>query len=170
MKIKGIKEYNKNNTEYISKKEQIYNNEKLLAGNYICKILNVIYKESSNNKPMLVVYYDIAEGNYKDYYKNIYERNKKIKFKGIYYQSMVGSAFRFYKNMINSIEQSNNIKIDIENGFDSEILKNKLFLGRFGEEEYIGKDKKIKSTVILRYIAPISNKKLPILKIKKLNK
>lgn len=154
MYIKGVKDY-KNDIEKI-------NNNKLVAGNYICK-------ESSNKNPMLVIYYDIVDDCYKDYYKKLYEKNKTNKFKGVYYQSMIGSSFKFYKNMITAIEKSNNIKIDIENGFDSEILKGKLFLGRFGEEEYISKDDKIKSITLLRYIAPINNeKKLPILKIKKI--
>ncbi|WP_317366363.1 hypothetical protein [uncultured Tyzzerella sp.] len=76
---------------------------------------------------------------------------------------MTGVSLKFYKGVLTSIEKSNNIKIDGENGFDSEVLKGKVFLGRFGEEEYLGNDNQVKSVTKLRFISSTDKKDLPIL-------
>jgi len=65
--------------------------EKLPAGAYVCKVLGVKYQEGTNgNSDMIMLQFDITEGEYKDYFKNQYEastqENKKFKGKAtIYY-------------------------------------------------------------------------------------
>lgn len=43
--------------------------EVLEAGGYICKIINAKVEKSKTNKEMLVIAFDIAEGDHKDYFK-----------------------------------------------------------------------------------------------------
>ena len=140
---------------------------RLDSGNYICKILGVKCTDDKNGNPMLVIQYDIAEGEYKDYYQSLHkskiETNKEAKYQGTKYQGMTGKSLKIYKGILTSLEKSNNIKLDGENGFDSEELKGKVFLGRFGEEEYLGDDNQIKTSTKLRYITSTDKKDLPIL-------
>lgn len=161
MKIQGVKGYEQERPLLMGEAT------KLEAGNYICKILGVKCENNKNGNPMLIVQFDIAEGDFKDYYKQSFEANKKVDnnttFKGMYYQNMTGSSLKFYKGVLTSIEKSNNIKIDGENGFDSNLLKDKVFLGRFGEEEYLGNDNQIKTITRLRFITSTDKKDLPIL-------
>ncbi|WP_250277231.1 hypothetical protein [[Clostridium] colinum] len=161
MKIQGIKGYNDEKTAVMGE------SAKLESGNYLCKILNAKCENSKSGNPMLILQFDIAEGDFKDYYRQSFEANKKVDanatFKGVFYQNMTGASLKFYKGVLTSIEKSNNIKIDGENGFDSEILKEKVFLGRFGEEEYLGNDNQVKSVTKLRFISSTDKKDLPIL-------
>ena len=161
MKIQGIKGYNEEKVAVMGEANR------LEAGNYLCKILNAKCENSKSGNPMLILQFDIAEGDFKDYYRQSFEANRKVDanttFKGIFYQNMTGNALKFYKGVLTSIEKSNNIKIDGENGFDSEILKGKVFLGRFGEEEYLSNDNQVKVMTRLRFISSTDKKDLPIL-------
>lgn len=119
MKIQGIKGYTQERALIIGE------NNRLEAGNYICKILGVKCTDDKNGKPMLVIQYDIAEGEYKDYYQNLHkskiETNKEAKYQGTKYQGMTGKSLKIYKGILTSLEKSNNIKLDGENGFDTGI-------------------------------------------------
>ena len=161
MKIQGAKGYTQERALIIGE------GNRLDAGNYICKILGVKCTNDKNGNPMLVIQYDIAEGEYKDYYQNLHkskiETNKEAKYQGTKYQGMTGKSLKIYKGILTSLEKSNNIKLDGENGFDSEELKGKVFLGRFGEEEYLGDDNQIKTSTKLRYITSTDKKDLSIL-------
>lgn len=166
MKIQGIQGYN--STEAVVVGES----KKLPAGNYICEILNVKVEQSKSGRLMLVIQFDIKEGEYAKYYQNTYkaskESNPDAKYRGIYYQLMDGDNTKYYKGFLSSIEKSNNIKIDAENGYDSNILIGKVFGGRFGEEEY-EYNGDIKTTTKLRYVVDVGSlEKQPILNVKKL--
>lgn len=161
MKIQGIKGYNDEKVAVMGEANR------LEAGNYLCKILNAKCENNKSGNPMLIIQFDIAEGEFKDYYRQMYEMNKKnntdVKFKGVHYQNMTGNALKFYKGFLTSIEKSNSIKLDGENGFDSEILKGKVFLGRFGEEEYLNNENQVKVMTKLRFVSSTDKKDLPIL-------
>lgn len=164
--IQGIQGYN--NSETVVAGE----GKKLPAGNYICEILNVKVEKSQAGRLMLVIQYDIKEGEYAKYYQNMYkvlkETNKDTKYRGIYYQLMDGDNTKYYKGFITSIEKSNNIKIDAENGFDSSLLIGKVFGGKFGEEEY-EYNGDIKTTTKLRYVTSVDKLcEAKILELKKL--
>lgn len=164
MKIQGIKGYNDEKVAVMGE------TNRLEAGNYLCKILNAKCENNKSGNPMLILQFDIEEGDFKDYYRQSFESNKKVDsnttFKGVFYQNMTGASLKFYKGVLTSIEKSNGIKLDGENGFDSEILKGKVFLGRFGEEEYLGSDNQVKSVTKLRLISSTDKKDLPILERK----
>lgn len=62
-----VPKYNKNN------RKQHF--EQLPKGAYVCKILHLEEATSKKGNPMIKIYFDIAEGNYKDFYKKQYEAN-----------------------------------------------------------------------------------------------
>lgn len=163
MLIQGIPGYNQQQSVMLGE-----SNTTLSPGNYLCKILDVQVQMSKNLMPMLVIRFDIAEGEFENYYTKIYKKGKENnynnKYRGIYYQGMTGNSTKFYKGLLNVLEKLNNIKLDGENGFDSNILKGKQFIGRFGEEEYLNNNFEIKTTTRLRFItdnldAPLLDKK-----------
>ena len=71
MKIQGIQGYNNEQTTIAGE------GTRLEPGNYLCKILGVACKNDKNGNPMLVLQYDIAEGDYKDYYQNLHKIKKE---------------------------------------------------------------------------------------------
>lgn len=116
--------------------------ETLEAGGYICKILKAEEQTSKSGKQMLVIFYDIAEGEHKDYHKREFERikekNPDAKWKGTYYQLTEGNSVPYFKGLITSIEESNaGYKWD----FNESTLKGKLFGGAIGLEEWENGDK-----------------------------
>ena len=109
--------------------------EVLEPGGYICKILKAEIKESSSGKEMMVINYDIAEGDRKDFFANKYRNNtnENKKWQGVYYQLTEDNSTKFFKGMITAIEKSNE---GYKFKFDETTLKGKLFGGIFGREEY----------------------------------
>ncbi len=98
------------------------------------------------------------------------ENNPEAKYRGVYYQLMDGDNTKYYKGFLSSIEKSNNIKIDAENGYDSSILVGKVFGGRFGEEEY-EYNGDVKIATKLRLVTSVDKlDSQPILELKKLSK
>lgn len=160
--IQGIQGYN--NTQGANFGEA---NNKLETGNYICRILDVKVAQNKSGAPMLILQFDIAEGEYAGYYTNLYnnqfKKSNDVKYRGFYYQNMTGNSLKYYKGLLETLEKSNGIKIDGENGFDENLLKNKKFIGRFGEEEFQTNEGIIKTVVKLRYITSLDEKNLPIL-------
>ncbi len=78
-----VPSYNKEN-----RKKPSYFSQ-LPKGAYVCKILHIEETESKKGNPMIVINFDIAEGENKDFYKKQYEANenedKKWSFDAIYY-------------------------------------------------------------------------------------
>lgn len=110
-------------------------------GAYICKIISMREEVSKSGKPMVIFAFDIAEGEYKDYYINKLERdkrnNKDAKFKGTYYSFPLtkdNTTNPYFKGIITSVEKSNNFVLPDE--FSSADVKGKLFGGLFGREEF----------------------------------
>lgn len=63
----NVPKYNKNNRRQ--------NFDQLPKGVYVCKILHLEEATSKKGNPMIKIYFDIAEGDYKDFYKKQYEAN-----------------------------------------------------------------------------------------------
>jgi hypothetical protein len=131
--------------------------ETLEAGGYICKILKAEEQTSKSGKQMLVIFYDIAEGEHKDYYKREFERikekNPDAKWKGTYYQLTEGNSTSYFKGLITSIEESNaGYKWD----FNESTLKGKLFGGAIGLEEW-DNGKKNGMQPKLRYVTSVES-------------
>ena len=108
-------------------------------GGYICRITEVEEASSRSGRDMFVISFDIAEGDYKDYYKQQYEANSSSdkKWRGVYCQLTDGNSVPYFKGLITAIEKSNNNFVF--NG-DEGLLSGKFFGGIFGEEEYTKQD------------------------------
>lgn len=114
--------------------------QRLPAGGYVCRVNSATETISKTQKRMLEIRFDIAEGDYKDYYMNKYKNSKPrsdsepIKWKGTYYIVLEGeNADGRLKGFITVLEESNpSFKWD----WDETKLRGLLFGGVFGEEEF----------------------------------
>jgi hypothetical protein len=127
-------------------------------GAYVLKILGAKIERFSDDKVAIKLQIDIAEGEYADYYKQLYEYNKSGKFaknakwKGtfrIWYPVNNGDTEEYkrqvasLKRCITAINDSNSgKKIDPKAGIDPAIFKGKKVGGAFGlvDLEYNGKE------------------------------
>lgn len=65
-----------NNFEEAKKNAQYTGAEKLPAGAYVCKILNVQYQNGENgNSDLINVLFDVVEGDQQDFFKKQYDNN-----------------------------------------------------------------------------------------------
>lgn len=128
--------------------------ETLEAGGYICKIINAREDVSSTGKNMLVIAFDIEEGERAGYYKRKFEADTRTdkKWQGIYRQLLDGEkAAGFLKGVMTSLEASNpNFKWN----WDETKLKGLKFGGIFGEEEY-EYNGEIKTSVKIKWIRSV---------------
>lgn len=164
--------------------EVIGDYEKLQAGGYICKIISAKEEQSKAGKRMLVVAFDIAEGEHAGIYMRRYDEIKKAnndpntipKYpnNGIYRVVIAednGDCTKFFKTFITSVEQSNNGYDFKANNYDEKTLKDKLFGGIFREEEYEKNNGEIGTTTRLQWarsVEVIKEGKFTIPEIKKL--
>lgn len=131
--------------------------EVLETGGYICKIISAKVEKSKTNKEMLVIAFDIAEGDHKDYFKKRFDNNtsldKKWPTNGIYRQMLEGEkAVGYLKGLMTSLEASNsNFKWD----WDESKLKGLSFGGIFGREQYEAFDGTLKLTTKLQFIRSV---------------
>ncbi|MBP3464092.1 MAG: hypothetical protein J6K45_06405 [Clostridia bacterium] len=148
---------------------------------YICKVISAKVETSQNGNEMLVIAFDVETGEHKGIYKRRFDEavkanndpNTKIKWpnNGIH-RIMLNNdkAAGFLKGFMTSVESSNsNFKWD----WDEKKLKDKLFGGIFGEEEYEKNDGSIGTSTKLRWIRSvqaIEDGKYKIPDPKKLNK
>lgn len=112
-------------------------------GGYVCKVISAKEEDIYNNRKALVIAFDIAEGEHKDYYKNRFESDKtninivSPKWKGIYRlveTTKDGKTNPFLKGFITVVENSNK---GYTFDFNEKTLKDKLFGGIFGYEEFM---------------------------------
>ena len=117
--------------------------KRLKAGGYICIILAVKQEKSQNSgKEMLVINFDIASGEYKNFYMDKYKnapRDEKNpvepKWQGKYYIVLEGEGYEGrLKAFITSIEESNQ---GYTWDWNEESLRGKMFGGIFREEEFL---------------------------------
>lgn len=103
--------------------------ETLIAGGYVAVIKNI---ENDEKKQCLKISFDIAEGQFKDYYLNLY---KAINFwGGNFYRSYKEKAQSFFKAFITAVENSNpSFRWD----WNEQNLKGKRVGVVLREEEYI---------------------------------
>lgn len=113
----------------------------LPAGKYICEIKGAKVVKTSTGKEQFVLQLDIAEGEYKDHYSNLYaaniERNgtdAKWNNGGLFRQGYEGKQLPFFKGMITCIEESNE---GYEWNWDEKTLKGKKIGVLFGREQYM---------------------------------
>lgn len=150
---------------------QNYNNvkenegyKKLIAGAYVCRIINVI---DHPDKEYLQILFDIISGEFKGYFG---ELNKSFggEWRGVIRRSYKDSALSFFKSFTVAIEKSNPGYLW---DWNETKLLGKVCVIVFGEEEYLTSEDEIKTTVKaqeVRSIQALEEGKIVIPKIKKL--
>ena len=137
--------------------------KKLPPGGYICAILSA---EDVPEKEYIKIVYDIAAGEYADYYSD--DWGKDNLWAHTIYRSYKESAAGMFKAFINAIEESNK---GYKWNFDEKTLKGKLIGIVLGEEEYIGNDGSVKTRLkdrSTKSVRDIEENRFRIPKIKKL--
>ena len=126
-------------------------------GGYICGITSV---EDVPEKEYLRIEYDIAEGDYKNFWRSLYE--SKSFWGGSFIKSYKEKALPFFKAFITAVEKSNR-------GFkwanDETALKRKLVGLVLGEEEYQANDGTIKTRLYVDQIHSVEKIKAGEFKI-----
>lgn len=120
----------------------------LPAGGYVCKIT---LAQDVPDKQYIYIEYDIAEGEYRDYYKKLQE--SKNFWGGSMYKSYKEKALPMLKRFCSAVTKSNAGYIfDAgEQNSDETTLKGKLIGLVLFEEEYIGNDGSIKTRLKVDY-------------------
>ena len=116
--------------------------KRITAGGYVCVIMACKVETSSTNKQMLVVNFDIAEGDFKGYYMEQYKNAprdnnnpKEPKWRGKYYLLLEGDNYEGrLKAFTTSLEESNQ---GYTWDWNEENLKGKQFGAIFRDEEYV---------------------------------
>lgn len=109
--------------------------KRLQPGGYICRIVSA---EDVPDKEYLKISYDIALGDYKDYWKETFDRFGT--WNGNFYKSYKEKALPFFKGFMTAVEESNSGYIFND---DERTLTGKLVGLVIGEEEYRKQDGKI---------------------------
>ncbi len=129
--------------------EEIKSFEKLPAGGYVCGITAV---EDKPDKEYLYLEFDIAEGEFKNYYRTLYD-NKGF-WAAHFIKSYKDKALGFFKKMLTAFEKSNK-------GFtfnnDEKALKRKYIGLVLGYEEYVGADGSIKERITVTDFLPVED-------------
>lgn len=119
----------------------------LPAGGYICKILNAEETESRNGKPMLKVFFDISEGEFAGYFKDLYNgwksssddpQSVKWPFTGtkwVMFYNSEGKTNRDFKSFCTALEDSGT-KVWINDTFDVNGLRGATLGLIFRREEH----------------------------------
>lgn len=108
----------------------------LKAGGYVCKIVNV---EDVLDKEYLMVEFDIAEGEFKDYFKKFEEKNNYWSWNAVFYRSYKEKALPMLKRFCSAVTKSNPGYIfdaGAQNS-DEKTLKDKMIGLVLYEEEYL---------------------------------
>jgi len=125
-------------------------------GGYVCRIKQAKVDMTKSGKEVLIIAFDIAEGEFKDYYDEQYVKkvvsNPDAKWQGVYRQLTEGNSLKFFKGLITAIENSNN---GYKWNWDEKTLTGKLFGGVFGQEEYLNNNGEPKLSTKCRFIRSV---------------
>lgn len=139
----------------------------LKEGAYICKILDAREHVSESGNKSLKVSVDICEGDYKDYFKKLYENNnnqdKKWDNNAVKYFGLNDDSKPFFKGFITVVEGSNK---GYSWNWDEATLKDKKVVGVFQPEEYQKQDGSIGVKIRLNSFRNID--KLDTIKVTKI--
>lgn len=115
--------------------------EKLPKGNYVCKILSVGEHTSKAGKAMIKIAFDIAEGEYKDFYKKRFDADERADKKwpadAVYYMTIPSDGCQAFvtdqwDTFWANVEYSNNGYVFTG---DEKTVKGKTFGGIFRIEQ-----------------------------------
>lgn len=128
--------------------------QRLPAGGYVCRIMDVQEDVSKNGRSMLKIALDISDGAYAGIFTKRFNQlaesalrsgKDRPKWPCIYYQLTDGEFEGRFKYVINCVEEANP---GYRWNWDEKSLKNRIIGGVFREEEFFGEnDKKIHVTV-----------------------
>lgn len=142
---------------------------KLSTGGYICKITlvdDVSFDASTNKGDYLKIEYDIAVGEFKDYYKEQYEKFGNF-WGGTFFRSYKEKALGMFKHFIDCVEKSNA-------GFvwtwDEKTLMGKFVGLVLGEEEYENSNGEIKTRLYVSQVKTVEEIKNGDFKVPELKK
>lgn len=131
--------------------------QQLPAGGYVCNVVLADITHSKAGNLMLVLFIDIAQGDFKGHFKAAVDRvksfapDKKWDSNAIYRQLICdnsGRISKFFKGLMTAFQKSNNnFRLNLQN-FDANDLRGLLIGFVFAEEEYQKKDGSIASKVI----------------------
>ena len=115
--------------------------QQLPKGKYVCVIKQVTTQESKNGNQQFVILYDIAKGEYKDFYKKMFDGDKArnpmgAKWRGVFKQNMEGKGLSWFKGIITSIERSNNFTFQWDAIDNEKQMIGKEFGGIFRLRQY----------------------------------
>lgn len=119
--------------------------QQLPKGKYVCIVKQVVTKNSKNGNEQFVILYDIAEGEYKDFYQKMFDADKAqnpsgAKWRGVFKQNMEGKGTPWLKGIITSIERSNNFTFHWDREKNEKTLEGKKFGGIFWRRQYQKED------------------------------
>ena len=123
--------------------------ESLKPGGYVAIIKNA---EDNPAKEYLKISYDIYEGDFKDYYENLYKA--KGFWGGNFYRSYKETARGFFKGFLNAVKQSN---VGFVFNNDETNLRNKLIGIVLSEEEYEANDGTVKTRLYVSTVTNVEN-------------
>ena len=145
-----------------NKVEEAKEFEPLKEGGYVAVIKNA---EDNPDKEYLRISYDIAEGEFKNYYENLYKA--KQFWGGNFYRSYKDSAKGFFKAFLNAVKQSN---VGFVFNNDETNLRDKFVGIVLSKEEYVGNDGTIKTRLYVSTVTSVENIKKGKYSIKPLKK
>lgn len=142
--------------------------KKLTAGGYICKIITVQdrpFNGETGKGDYLYLEYDIADGEFKEYFKDLFE--KYGAWRGSFIRSYKEKALGMFKHFTNCIESSNaGYKWD----WEEQNLVGKYIGLVLAEEEYIAGDGNTKTKLVVSQIKTVEEIKSGDFKVPTLKK
>lgn len=148
----------------LTKVETIQEHKRLIPGGYVCKITNV---KDNANKEYLELEYDVAEGDCKGYYQELYQ--SKGFWGGKLYKSYSEKGLPFFKAFIDALTESNRGWIW---NWNESIIRGCEIGFVLGEEEYNKNDGNVGKGLYVSKIVPtdkIRRREFDIPALKKLN-
>ena len=130
---------------------------RLPAGGYVVDIKRMEEATASTGKQMVIVSFDIAEGEYKDYFARQYKNDKSreitsgrtAKWRGVYYTfplTSEGLTNPSFKGIMTCIENSN-YGFHVQWPLNFDLFKGKKLGLLFRDEEYVANDGTVKVSV-----------------------
>ena len=141
-----------------AKEERFGTFKRLPAGAYTCRIVKAEAVISASKREMLRIALDIADGEYAGFFKGQYEaklkRDAEAKWPCFYYQMADELAAGKLKGFLAIVAESNP-KFQVQWGEHFEAnLQGRIIGGVSREEEYIGNDGKVHTSVKCAWVIP----------------
>lgn len=143
--------------------------KQLPRGKYVCKIVRVATQQSKNGNEQFVILYDIAEGEYANFYKKMFDADKAqdpsgAKWRGVFKQNIDGKGLSWFKGIITSVERSNSFVFQWDKENNEEIMVGKRFGGLFRRRQYetdSGNRPIVTELVRIRSVAGLAEAEIP---------